>query len=263
MKKFFTSLSLVLLLLSGLMLLVSCSDDDGDSGDGGGGSSSIVTLNDIYTSLNFSHFVAVVNYEEGYGVMITPNGEDTNNLEFSYELEINGEEVYLVHTPAGSSGSYDFVAGDVYQFVLKVNDVSTSGEMKIAAIPSNPFPDSFDPATETPLSWTLSSDSDLQFLDGYSYANDDEDEDYKEAGLQVSARQYSIPANWLNDFNGEVYEYEFSLFEVNYSLISSILFLNVETVDTTYYLENERAIKSEKTRADRKDLENVLRRIVK
>jgi hypothetical protein len=145
-----------------------------------------------------------------------------------FTVEVNGVSLDLqsfMGVPGLYYTTYNLTEGATYTIVLKKNGtqiLSTSQKMVYGAEVT--FPNTYDPTTSAPLSWTLPDNNQYQFAGISSFKSnypDEDDTDEYFVQLPVTSRSYTIQANAVDDFGAET-EYSLGVEQLNYHITNRI-----------------------------------------
>jgi hypothetical protein len=149
------------------------------------------------------------------------------------ELFIDGYSVPIPSfegIPGLYFGSYDLAQGGNYQVVFKVNGIQKVSTSLMMVYNTTNFtsPQYYVINQATPLSWTLAGNNQHQYAGVSAYkdnypAEPTTDDYFVELG--VAARNYSIPANAVNDL-GTGAEYNLGVTQVNYNISNRIALMS-------------------------------------
>jgi len=229
MKKIF--LFMIVLVFASTLFIAGCGDDDGGS----------TTDPTIYEMEDYNYFLSISNVlnddRDSYVIIISSLNQ--NQIETA-ELEINGEEIVLEEQ--GYEGFNFWIAafdevdtGLNLLCDLKIDDKSYSLNLILPAYPIVNWPTEFDPTLGYDINWTLEANSQYQYFYGSGATYDWEgSEEYDEeiVELDVSARSYSIPENWLDS---DLQDYDFSLDEYSIAVDGKVIAAAVSSSYAYYY----------------------------
>lgn len=230
-KKYFVPLVSVLLLVSFSLFIISCSssDDKKDSGS----ITDIFGIGDIedLDPSKWDFYLGVMHDEDwdDYGrdmgyyitvVQINPQAA-TGNL----TVKVDGNTVQMENWGFYWFGPADLQEGQTYNFSLDTGNKQYSASLQIPYnITSATFPSTFQVDQSHTVSWTLANNNKNQIAEAWSYYWDwDEDQEshyYKE--LKPSDRQFTFPANCVEDFGPET-EYDLGILQIDYKMANKLV----------------------------------------
>lgn len=249
---------LMLLLISLFLLLGACGDDDED--DGLTGIPEITPENydwEIYF-MDFSDMGAKVNeyviWADWLGDSAAITEEDMFTIKIDENLYEfwggNYEGEWSYHTMAELEPGIEYAVEFFKNGTLLANT-----NLRMAYSAAVDFPSTFDPTESAYISWEMDGDNQYQVAILESYNDDNwDDESYEEKVLSPSAREYTYPANTVENY-GPATEYFMDLLQFNFKKSDRFAFSSSNMVSMYYDGESP-------ARLEAPELRNKIKRVL-
>ena len=232
MKKIFFILMIVSMAFS--LATLGCSKNSSSNNDNNN------TAGPNFNPDDYDYYFAVFRnggLRDSYAVSVMPS--DSTNVIESVTLSVNGTNVEMAAVGYINAwyGTYEFNQGDNYEFNLNIDGIAYNYNLQIASQYNVNWPENYNPAEATELTWIQQTDCDYQDfnLDG------DGSED-KTQVLETSARSFTIPANWI----GTTYNiYTLEFWGINYKEVNGKMLVTSDELSSRDYYNFGKSQKEE------------------